>query len=426
MRRAYYLIVLSLLFISSCVTKKQVIEKQEQSKIYTPGTTYLHPEYLIYHHADTASQLIVKINADELLFNQANPENELQAKVKIQYQLVDITDNASSNSITDSATFVKKVEKIPGKNTVLQTLTIKTKYGKQYSLKISFSDLLRGVKQTNFISVNKLTRNCSQNFKTISRINDLPMFRSFIYPDEKIRIIHNLNGLKHVYIKYRKDDTPLPPPPFSVLKEPDYSLVQDSVWVFPYNQQLSYQFAYKGNYLIVTDSLQKEGLYIINAGRSFPKVTEPDMMIPPLEYLTTTDEFNALKKQDNSKLAVDNYWLKMSGNNLDMARELIRIYYTRMFYANQFFTSYKQGWRTDRGMIYIIFGPPSSITKNATSETWEYYVRQDASNLTITFNKTPSPYTENHYVMVRSDSYTRFWRLAIDTWHKGKAFSLEE
>jgi GWxTD domain-containing protein len=152
---------------------------------------------------------------------------------------------------------------------------------------------------------------------------------------------------------------------------------------------------------------------------------EPDMMIPPLEYLTTTEEFNSLKKGDTAKLTVDNFWLK-AGGNVEMARELIRIYYNRMYYSNLFFTSYKQGWRTDRGMIYMIFGPPSYITKTATSEIWEYYVKQDASNLTITFNKVASPYSENHYVMLRNDSYTRYWRTAVDSWRKGKAYSLEE
>jgi len=77
-------------------------------------------------------------------------------------------------------------------------------------------------------------------------------------------------------------------------------------------------------------------------------------------------------------------------------------------------------------MVYMIFGPPSYMTKEALSESWEYYIKQDASNLTITFAKVASPYSENHYVMQRNDSYTRFWRAAVDSWRKGKAYSLEE
>ena len=420
-----YLGLCLLLVTCSCASKHKIIENQNQSHIYNPGTSYLHPEYLIFHQADSVSQLVLRVNADELLFNQANPENTLQAKIKVQYQLIDITADPLNNAITDSATVVKKLEKTPGKSLTLQTYLIKAQYGKVYSLKVILSDILRGSKELSYVFVNKLNKYTGQNYKPISRLTDLPLFRNFIVPNEGVRIINNNQETKKLYIRYRKDDTPLPPPPFSVQTEPKYVLKEDSLWVLPYNPKQSFLFQYKGNYLIQTDSLQTESLSLINAGPSFPKVMEPDMMIPPLEYLTTTEEFNSLKKGDTTKLTVDNFWLK-AGGNVEMARELIRIYYNRMYYSNLFFTSYKQGWRTDRGMIYLIFGPPSYITKTATSEIWEYYVKQDASNLTITFNKVASPYSENHYVMLRNDSYTRYWRNAVDSWRKGKAYSLEE
>lgn len=425
MRFAICLGLVALLVVTSCVSKKVIQEKKSQSNIYSPGTSYLHPQYLIYHQSDSLSQMILRINSDELLFNQANPENKMQAKIKVQYQLIDITDNPFNKEITDSASAEKKLEKVPGKNTMLQTYLIKAMIGKSYSLKVTLFDQLRGTSQVSYVYVNKLNGYSSQNFKVISRFNDMPLFRNFVLPNEHVRIINNKPGTKKYYIHYRKDDTPLPPPPFSMQTEPKYSFIGDSLWVLPYNSQQSLLFQYKGIYLIQTDSLQTDGLFLINAGPSFPKVVEPDMMIPPLEYLTSTAEFNAIRQDTAVKLAIDNFWLK-AGGNVDMAREMIRIYYNRMYYANLFFTSYKQGWRTDRGMIYVIFGPPSTITKTTTSETWEYYVKQDASNLTITFNKVPSPYSENHYIMLRNDSYTRFWRTAVDSWRKGKAYSLEE
>ena len=413
------------LVLCSCTTKKKIIEQKSQSSLYNPGSSYLHPEYIVFHQSEDISQLILRINTDELLFNQANSENKLLANITVQYQLIDITDNPFSKDIADSATTVKKMEKMPGRNIILLTFLLKAKYGKQYSLKIVLSDNLRNIKQQNYVSVNKLSKFSGQNFKVISRLNDLPIFRNFVVPDETVRILSGQPEVKRYFIKYRKDDTPLPPPPFSVQMEPGFKFKEDSMWIFNYNQQQSFLFPYKGMYLIQSDSAQADGLLLTNPGPGFPKVNEPDLMIPPLEYLTTTDEFNSLKKDDNKKLTIDNFWLKMGGN-VDMARELIRIYYNRMYYSNVFFTSYKPGWKTDRGMIYLIFGPPTLVSKNASSETWEYYIKQDASNLALTFDKVPSPYSENNYVMLRNDSYTRFWRTAIETWRKGKAYSLEE
>lgn len=418
-------VLLFALFYYSCASKQKIAETRNVSSIYNPGTSYLHPKYLVFHQSDSITQLVLQLNLEELLFNQANPENTMQARVKIQYQLNEISDNTQNNEIADSATVVKKIEKVAGKTFALQTYFLKIGAGKTYSLKVTLTDVLRGVNQVSYLFVNKLNRYSGQNYKPISRFSDMPMFRNYVFPNEFVQILSNNQAARKFYVRYRKDDTPLPPPPFSVQSEPKYSFVADSMWVIPYNQSQALLFQYKGNYLIQTDSLQTDGLFLIDAGPSFPKVTEPNMMIPPLEYLCTTAEFNAIKADTMPKLAVDNFWLTLGGNT-EMARELIRVYYNRMYYANLFFTSYKPGWKTDRGMIYLVFGPPSIITKTATSEIWEYRVKQDASNLSITFNKVPSPYSENHFVMQRSDSYTRYWRVAVDMWRKGKAFSLEE
>ena len=71
---------------------------------------------------------------------------------------------------------------------------------------------------------------------------------------------------------------------------------------------------------------------------------------------------SAFKSAIKPKVALDDFWIKCGGN-IDKARELIRIYYTRVFYSNYYFTSYKEGWRSERGMIYIIYGPPDKVYK---------------------------------------------------------------
>ena len=88
----------------------------------------------------------------------------------------------------------------------------------------------------------------------------------------------------------------------------------------------------------------------------------PDVMIEPLAYLASQDELDTLRFALKQKMALDDFWIKMGGN-VDKARELIRIYYTRVLYSNFYFSSYKEGWRSERGMIYIIYGPPDKVYK---------------------------------------------------------------
>ena len=54
-------------------------------------------------------------------------------------------------------------------------------------------------------------------------------------------------------------------------------------------------------------------------------------------------------------------------------------YYSRVSYANEHFRHFIEGWKTDRGMIYIIYGPPNYVDRHPSEsdtppyEIWEYY-----------------------------------------------------
>ena len=55
-----------------------------------------------------------------------------------------------------------------------------------------------------------------------------------------------------------------------------------------------------------------------------------------------------------------------------------------LHYSNVHFESFIDGWETDMGMIYIIFGPPDDIEKYMDNqyqepyERWHYYRIQES------------------------------------------------
>jgi GWxTD domain-containing protein len=147
-------------------------------------------------------------------------------------------------------------------------------------------------------------------------------------------------------------------------------------------------------------------------------------MIEPLVYLTSGGEYDELKNAANKKLAVDNFWLDKAGDP-DNARELIRIYYNRVYFANYYFTSFKPGWKTDRGMIFIMYGPPQSVTVTPEQEKWIYYKNNFTTTVTFTFNYSRSPYTTDNYILQRAENYDAYWRTAVDSWRQGKVFLIE-
>ena len=92
----------------------------------------------------------------------------------------------------------------------------------------------------------------------------------------------------------------------------------------------------------------------------FPEVVTAREMAEPLIYLMNDREHSelmAIEDETEMKRAVERFWL----DNLespDLAREVMSLFYERVVEANKQFSNHKSGWKTDLGMIYIIFGPP--------------------------------------------------------------------
>jgi outer membrane lipoprotein-sorting protein len=98
----------------------------------------------------------------------------------------------------------------------------------------------------------------------------------------------------------------------------------------------------------------------------------------------------------------------------------VREYYKRVRRANQLFTSYKEGWKTDRGMIFIVFGPPSRVFVTDKSEMWIYEKSFELPRVSFTFARIDTAFTNEHYVLLRNAEYQNLWYRVVDLWRKGK------
>lgn len=172
------------------------------------------------------------------------------------------------------------------------------------------------------------------------------------------------------------------------------------------------------------------GLYLIRAGssapwsgllveeNSYPELTSADELIAPLTFLTTSAERKKLFDAPDPKRAVDKFWLDLAGGNQGIAKQLIRTYYGRVMEANRLFSAHKAGWLTDRGLLYLVMGPPESVYREAGQEQWVY--RSDPERAgTYTFRAKPSTFAPEHYELVRRPEYERLWYAAVEQWRKG-------
>jgi GWxTD domain-containing protein len=107
-----------------------------------------------------------------------------------------------------------------------------------------------------------------------------------------------------------------------------------------------------------------------------------DLAIEQLGYIAKDNEMSDLKSggtllEKQQKFLA--FWKKRSLNPNAPRNEKMALYYARVDYANKHFTRYREGWRTDMGLVFILLGPPSSVERypfqidEKPEEVWQYY-----------------------------------------------------
>jgi GWxTD domain-containing protein len=81
-------------------------------------------------------------------------------------------------------------------------------------------------------------------------------------------------------------------------------------------------------------------------------------------YIISDEERKAFKNLSNDEerdAFIEQFWLRRNPNPDSPDNEFREEHYRRIAYANEHFAAGKPGWKTDRGHIYIAFGPADSI-----------------------------------------------------------------
>ena len=425
MKHTFYYLLCLLVLPVACFTPKSSVSPSvvNLSNMYNPINTHLHPAYTIYHNSPSTSFLLIKIFPSELLYSGTIEPNKLLGLVNINYSLIDITD-PQKPAIADSGKYNMSFARENADKRFQTQLLIKTQAGKRYQLVIMAKDLVRKDENLTYLYVDKSSVLAEQNFLVTYAEDNTPFYKPYVVGSSAVKLDYNIQGSDSIYVLYYGHELPLPRPSFSLSREKEFLEKPDSVWLLPFSKVVSYQLNYEGIYHLQLDTSLEAGLTLMNYGESYPKIQEVKQLIDPLAYLTTSTEYDALKKATNQKLAVDNFWLEKAGN-IEKARELIRVYYNRVFWANYYFTSFKPGWKTDRGMIFIIYGPPQSVKVDPLQEKWIYYKNNFSTTVTFAFDHAPTFFSLENYTLQRSDSYDTYWRTAVDSWRKGKIYLIE-
>jgi GWxTD domain-containing protein len=133
----------------------------------------------------------------------------------------------------------------------------------------------------------------------------------------------------------------------------------------------------------VASELANTSRYFNLHWRGLPRsVKDLDLAISQLRYIATDAELSYIKEgatpEERQKRFIE-YWKKKDPNPNTPRNEKMEQYYAKVEYANKHFSHYVEGWRTDMGMVFIIFGAPNSVDRHPFEvdskpyEVWSYY-----------------------------------------------------
>ena len=90
-------------------------------------------------------------------------------------------------------------------------------------------------------------------------------------------------------------------------------------------------------------------------------------------YIITDEErktFKNLNTDEEREQFIEQFWLRRDPTPDTMENEYKEEHYRRIAYANERYASGIQGWRTDRGRIYITFGAPDEIESHPSGGSY--------------------------------------------------------
>jgi GWxTD domain-containing protein len=194
--------------------------------------------------------------------------------------------------------------------------------------------------------------------------------------------------------------------------------------------EFTYPMIERGNYRFEV-TLSKPGEDDIVKGRDFsvksdyyPNLRTVHELAAPLIYLMSGDEYEelmAISDPVKMKQTIDRFWIT-NIKNPNIAAQVVELYYERVENANKLFASLKEGWKTDMGMMYILFGHPWYVEEFNRRVLWSYsYDRNDPrTNFYFYSPKIKSKYYPfEYYKLIRTPDYFNLNYNQVQLWLSG-------
>jgi len=121
----------------------------------------------------------------------------------------------------------------------------------------------------------------------------------------------------------------------------------------------------------------EENLTLILPGKNSEYWHDINTTIHIMSYILSSSEIRQLRElsKDDKIIFIKNYWKSMDPSPETDKNEVMEEFFSRVDYSLTHFAEFGPGWQSDRGRIYILYGPPEHVElANQNNQGYKYEI----------------------------------------------------
>jgi len=407
------------LVVAGCSSSSELPDAREV-RDYGSSKLDIKPEIRVFHRTDDTTDVYIRFKTDELTFTKSEDDGA-HADVSIT---IDPTKEGGDSEFapTSKEVYVPPIPISAKGKEVLAKTSMYLPGNNRYALLVELRDEGNGRSIAKQVKAVKVKGSNRQNFLAFEYDSPSPLFMDRIKSRQRYELVLADTSAKEVFVNYYNPTFSLPPPPFAYYEPGEVDFTPDERFSLSVeNGNTAFTAGAEGFYHFRLDTTAREGFTLFISASEFPEVTKVRNMLEPFRYLVSGKEYKSIIDSPDLKAEIEKYWINWAGDR-NRARNCIKAYYTRVEMANRYFSSHLEGWMSDRGLIYLIYGEPDKVLKNDVSETWIFGEENNPLSITFRFSKAYNPFTNNDFRLKREDYYKPSWYRSIEAWRNGQIY----
>ena len=246
---------------------------------------------------------------------------------------------------------------------------------------------------------------------------DVPYFASYLNKEYPVRVMSPFGSNASYEVNGVTNNLPVSLPPFDdSQKEAPAEVPLDTAYGVNHGEQ--FEFYTEGYYRIQSQDYEGSQLSIVVTDEFHPYFDSYNNLVSPLIYVSTNDEYAPMKSAQEGRLAFESFVNNSISSNNRVAKDFVKYYFRRIRKSARLFSENKEGWKTDRGMVYQVFGNPVQVFRNESTELW-VYPSSTGGRLRFIFDIVPEDGMLK-YKLIRAKRYRENWMRAVTQWRSGR------